>query len=157
MSENWEARMEEIRAKLSLDEDGLDGNGEPLMYHFLKAGVPASFLVKVDGSFAIYTALNYHSEDFHKRVPELLAAGVNPNEIKSPTTLLHMAASLHNSAVAEALLKAGADWKALDTDGMTPLDCAIRNKNSEAIRVLTANHLEETLPKPLIANTRHRL
>lgn len=145
VNEAWEKRLAKIRVQFEWDEDGLDGNGDPLAYHLLKEGAPAPFLIDVCGSFALYTALNYLDEDFYKRVPELLAAGADPNEY-ALNSVLHMAAYGFDAETVSALLDAGADPNVLDQDGNTPLENAVKSKNNGAIRVLTQRHLEDVLP-----------
>ena len=160
VEEFWEKRLAEIRAQFEWDEDGCDENDDPLAYHLLKAGAPAPFLIDVCGSFALYTALNYHSEDFYKRVPELLAAGSDPNEYGNEdglSSVLHMAAYFFDAETVSALLDAGANPKALDKNGKTPLECALENKNNGAIRVLTQRHLEEFLSLSTATPLRSRL
>ena len=157
LNEDWEDRLEEIQKSIEFDEDGLDGNGDPLAFHLLKAGAPASFLVKVCGSFSLYTALNYHFYGFDRRVHELLEAGADPNEYTVPWSPLHMAALSSTADVVVALLKAGANPKAISDKGETPLELAERNQNEEAIRVLRSCHLEDVLPPPAVPVTRPRM
>jgi hypothetical protein len=153
--EDWEARLEEIQKSIVFDEDGLDDNEDPLAYHLLEVGAPASFLLKVCGSFSLYTALNYNQ--FDKRVPELLDAGADPNENTVPSSPLHLAAWTSTADVVAALLRAGANPKALDSKGRTPLDVAERNQNEEAIRVLRSCHLEVVLPPPAVPSSKPQM
>lgn len=69
-------------------------------------------------------------------------ANVNLGRRQYGWTPLHEAASRGNKAIAELLLKAGADVNARDRNGSTPLHRAVANKHLETAEFLLTHHAD---------------
>jgi hypothetical protein len=69
----------------------------------------------------------------------LLAHQVDVNAVTEGWTPLHEAAAMGNKAIAELLLKAGADVNARNNNGYTPLHVAVEHRQPELAELLLAN------------------
>jgi ankyrin repeat protein len=69
----------------------------------------------------------------------LLAHQVDVNAVTEGWTPLHEAAAMGNKAIAELLLKAGADVHARNNNGYTPLHVAVEHRQPELAELLLAN------------------
>ena len=85
------------------------------------------------------TPLNFAAMFGHTEIAELLidkGADVNAKDEKFGLTPLHNAAESGRKEIAELLISKGADVNAKDTGGETPLDRAIKSKQTETVDLL---------------------
>ena len=85
------------------------------------------------------TPLNFAAMFGHTEIAELLidkGADANAKDEKFGLTPLHNAAESGRKEIAELLISKGADVNAKDTGGETPLDRAIKSKQTETVDLL---------------------
>ena len=111
----------------------------PIVRHLLSLGINPNLLDQ-GGHSPLYRAASASDSDSSVTIiRELVLAGSNVNQClgKSRSTPLHQAARFGNPRIAKLLLELGADPRAIDKNGLTPLDRAVNCRRSEVANVLS--------------------
>ncbi|XP_019621944.1 PREDICTED: ankyrin repeat domain-containing protein 17-like [Branchiostoma belcheri] len=129
----------------------------PLLFHvvsegdlemcrvFLESGAEVNAKDSLYNETALYVAMTSTKEENLPIVELLLAYGADPNQSKDGSSLLHLATEQGRTKTVEALVQAGANRAALDSDGHSPLHFAAANSNTELVKLLS---LPQILNKP---------
>jgi hypothetical protein len=119
---------------ISIYDAAGDGNIEAVKQH-IAAGTNVDTKQIGSGGTPLYWAASYG----HKEIVELLiaeGADVNANNLYTAQTPLHDAAAEGHKEVAELLIANGADVNAKSDEGETPIDMAIRLKQTKIADLL---------------------
>ena len=118
---DWDVRRLRLLLEFGADVEMRDGGGHNALYRV------------ANGSG--------NEDDGRAALELLLAHGVNVNQVTGvgKMTPLHMAARRGTVAIAEALLRVGANLEARDAKGETPLRRAVNCGKGDMVRLLIAN------------------